>query len=223
MHKQSPRAHAVLVSSGVNVATVGGQSFVRLMKRLHGGGGREGRARLFPPVHDEPIGSESVSSRRKNPTVDVELVPASSPAGSSSLHTFQEVFDPSLTVLWGGGDSPSSQIITQVMALINPLTGCTRSIGPAARVNSLMYPVHSVFYDDRRAGGPGRGEPRRGRVAVYFLNSRGGPRRFNHSRRRARPAGRVKKCQSPNGVAADSFCWPQRPSRIPIMFVEGNL
>lgn len=40
------------------------------------GGGRA----LFPPVHDEQIGSESVSSRRKNPTVDVELVPASSPA-----------------------------------------------------------------------------------------------------------------------------------------------
>lgn len=73
MHKQSPRAHAVLVSSGVNVASVGGQSFVRSMKRLRGGG-RDVRA-LSPPVHDEPIGSESVSSRRKNPTVDVELVP----------------------------------------------------------------------------------------------------------------------------------------------------
>lgn len=151
MHKQSPRAHAVLVSSGVNVASVGGQSFVRFMKRLHGGGGR---ARLFPPVHDEPIGSESVSSRRKNPTVDVELVPASSPAVHPLyIRSRRSVILPSPS----SGGFPQLANYHSSDGAHKPLTGCTRSIGPAARVNSLMYPVHSVFYDDRRAGGPGVG------------------------------------------------------------------
>lgn len=105
---------------------------------------------LFPPVHDEQIGSESVSSRRKNPTVDVELVPA------SSLHPLCTRSRRSLIL-----PSPSSGGFPQLANYHSsdgphkPLTGCTRSIGPAARVNSLMYPVHSVFYDDRRTGGPG--------------------------------------------------------------------
>lgn len=105
------------------------------------------------------------------------------------------------------------------MTLIKPWRVASESLSirqpftrsPGTRVNILIYPVHSVFYDGGRADA-GCEEPRRSRVRgrVQFI-SRSSQDHEDSITARVCAAGRMRKCQSSNESVHRWFLYcPQR-------------